>query len=290
MKSVKRTFILVFVVALILLGVVVGATMFWVNQQHDSEVYVGAYDRYMNSLSSSYKMHSVMDADIVLKVKADEESEEVVQIPMDVVMLYDADIYEENEHGIMDMSMKFLTQDTSYKSEMYIVPDKDDKRLTYVSVISSDSEDREWSKTNDDISVVPHQNLVQKSLFERGVAQDKDGYHYIIGDSSYVLDILRGKSTFVTLLGDFMSDTSLVDEAFDTAAASAKAVYQFDDDYRLVSVVIEDFSYWTEEVSVSMTWTLNFDDFGSFTLDDVAVPSDVSGSASDMTDVNLFAK
>lgn len=291
MKNAKRIILMVVVVSVLLLGVVTGLVLRWAKSQHDTTVFVGAYDQYLANSEENYFMHSYMDADIVVKIKPDEESEPM-KVPMSVELTYDTDVHEPNEHGRMDMIMQFLTQKYEYKSELYVAPAEKDTSLTYVRVVSDehDGQVSEWVKTNDDVSVVPHKDLVPKSLFERGVAKDEGDYHYITGDSSYLLDALHCKNILTTIVGDFIEDNEVTDEAFNTALGSAKVTYQFDKDYRLVKITVEDFSYWTEDVTIDLTWTLEFSNFGEVTLNDVAVPNDVSESAKDMPDVNLFGE
>ena len=291
MKSAKRTILWILIISVVLLGVVVGFVIRWVMNQHDDTVYVGAYEQYIANRPSSYFMHSVLDSDIVVKIKPDADSD-AVQVPLNVDMTYDADIWSDSEHGRMDMTMKFLTQTHEYKSELYVVPGEDNEYTSYVRVVSAEhgGEVSEWVVTDDNMAVVPHNDLVQRSLFERCVATGDDNYHYITGDSSYLLDLLRCRDILTTILGDFIEEGEVTDEAFNTAIGSAKVTYQFDKDYHLVKIIIDDFSYWTEDVTIDLTWTLEFSNFGEVTLNDVAVPNDVSESAKDMPDVNLFGE
>lgn len=225
--------------------------------------------------------HVDLDMEFEIAAKGDGMS---IELPIGMEM--SMDVLGDNMHGDMNMSMSFMGQEMESNAEVYV----EAGRKT-ISTYSYDDENGYWTVTEEDQGAdlaTGLSDLNTKAFEDAEMEHDSKKGTYTITQSfgdfakySNVYDSME------EMYGDMASMMSMDPEDFLDEWEDAEVIYVFDKDFYLTSVEITgcEFSDTMEEdgveldVTVSLSMSFEYSDYGEIEEDDVEVPKKVKEEA-----------
>ena len=216
-------------------------------------------------------------ADFVFKMAASESGYDV----LDMGLNGSFDYVGENRHGTMTVSA--LGEESTY--EFYSAT-----QGTQTVYYQKGEDDTEWTQSTSASEQMPIDDLTEETLLSQGqFAKTTTGYTITV----------PGKSIFDVMTASSESASEAVSEednaALQEAINSSTAVYSYDTAYRLTSMSYnfayapastaseDEESEYTDDSQLTLTVTLTLSNQGQVQQSAVALPSTISGVASDST-------
>ncbi len=238
-------------------------------------------EKYAEKMEEEVNYHADMDMEFEIGAKGDGMS---IELP--ILMSMSVDVLDENLHGDMTMEMSFMGQEMKEKSEIYV---ESGKRST--KTYSYSDSDGYWTVTEEDrgADIASGFSDMDSKAFENAELEvDKKAGTYTItqtfGDFAETAELYE---KLEDVYGDMASMMSMDPDDFLDEWEDAEVIYVFDKDFYLTSVEITgcEFSDTIKEdgvsldVTVSLSLSYEFSDFGKITESDVEVPDDVADKA-----------
>ena len=266
--------------------------------------------------ADNYSMEILMD--IEAYIKGDIEGAEMeMEMPIEMEMSYDR--AGNNMHGNIDVSAAMKASVSFMGMEESMDEDFSQSAETYMVVSEDGDEVTTYTNTDGEGWVVEEVDF-EDAMFDLQELTNAEGEDSVFGkatmekvEDEYIVTLsfadALANEDFLEFMQDNMSvnmggdDTEIDWEAFAESVGDAEMVYTFDaKTYYLKGVTVEEFEITdldfiegmdgmdfsemdVEEISMTMSMSMTFGDFGTIDADDVEVPKKVVKNAIDADDV-----